>query len=188
MRITSSTCATPGAESSKSIPPAGVSPHAKFPKAAGKMGGAHGEQSHLARNTRYSDTIPRKTRRGAGKTKGATTLASLKDSNFPKAVAASPQLRRTAPQALQYSSIQRFLQPRLARPVNQCRKKKRSVQTRGRSVVGLPRKKTLRRGVISAYGPRRGDKTRGATLVADTEKKSLETRTRALPRIIGRFD
>jgi len=44
------------------------------------------------------------------------------------------------------------------------------------------------KGVISAYGPRRGDKFQGAPFVADTGKKtSLETQM-ALPRSIGRFD
>ena len=48
-----------------------------------------------------------------------------KDSNFPKAAAASPQLNMTAQQTLQESPVQGFLHPRLARPVDQRRKKKR---------------------------------------------------------------
>ena len=159
----------------------------KIPEGSWKNGGAHSEQSHLARNTRYPDTTPRKTRRDAGKKKGAARLASLKDSNFPKAVATSPQLKRTAPKALQESPIQRFLQPRLARSVNQCRKKRRP--NAGEVSGGACTYEGFAKGVISAYGLRRGDRTQGATLVADTgKKKSLETRTRALPRIAGRFD
>ena len=134
-----------------------------------KNGGAHSEQSHLARNTRYPDTIPRKTRRDAGKKKGAARLASLKDSNFPKAVATSPQLKRTAPKALQESPIQRFLQPRLARSVNQCRKKRRP--NAGEVSGGACTYEGFAKGMISAYGLRRGDRTQGATLVADTGKK-----------------
>ena len=41
--------------------------------------------------------------------------------------------------------------------------------------------------VISAFGPRRGELTEGATPVAEHEKPPLEIRTTGLPRRIGWF-